>query len=223
MQITAPLGIFGGTFDPIHNGHILPIVEGAAITEIKSITLMPCYIPNHKNAATASSQDRLEMVKLVCQDFPIFHPDNRDIIRAKPTVSLDSLRELRHENPHTPLCFFIGSDSLQNLPKWYKYQELFSLCHFVVCTRQSDLMASPHEEANNELRVLLQQRQTKDTSNLHNKLAGHIYLANTQPLTMSSSYIRTRLTKGQSIEHFVPSKVFDYIQQHKLYQPRVEI
>jgi nicotinate-nucleotide adenylyltransferase len=135
---------------------------------------------------------------------------------------LDSLRELRHENPQTPLCFFIGSDSLKTLPKWYRYQELFTLCHFIICQREGDAV-DLKDSCNDLLQLLLKQSQTYDVADLHHKLAGHIYVANTQPLTLSSTHIRNQLINGQSIANFVPIKVFDYIQQHKLYQPTAEI
>ena len=230
MQLAPPLGIFGGTFDPIHYGHILPIVEAAGKTNIKKIGLMPCYIPSHKNPATASSEDRLKMVELVCADYPLFYPEPRDLIRAKPTFSVDSLREIRTAMPNTPLCFFIGTDSLQNLFTWHNWPALFTLCHFVVCERIRESVKDIKDNLDDslglgtpqlyspQLQTLLNKRQTFDPSLLHNSLAGHIYFADTQTLTVSSSKIRQQLTNNQSVESFLPPKVLDYIQQHKLYQ-----
>lgn len=222
MQLTPPLGIFGGTFDPIHFGHITPVIEGAEKANIKKVALMPCYIPSHKNPATASSEDRLKMVELVCADYPLFYPDARDINRGKPTFSVDSLKEIRAAMPSTPLCFFIGSDSLQNLLTWHDLQTLFTLCHFIVCERTGDSVKGMQGNSNEhmQLKKLLSQRQTFNPEAVHNSLAGHIYIANTQALTMSSTEIRQQLAKNQSVEGFLPSKILDYIQQHKLYQPR---
>lgn len=224
MQLAPPLGIFGGTFDPIHNGHIFPVLEGAEKANIKKVALMPCYIPSHKNPATASSADRLKMVELVCADHPLFYPDARDINRGKPTFSVDSLKEIREAMPTTPLCFFIGTDSLQNLFTWHEWPTLFSLCHFVVCARKGESVKALKNNSDNllQLQALLKKRQIFNPMALHNSLAGHIYMAKTQTLTMSSSEIRQQLAKNQAVEGFLPPKIIDYIQQHKLYQPSAD-
>lgn len=225
MKLFPPLGVFGGTFDPIHNGHIYPVIEAAEKTHIQKVALMPCYIPTHKNLAVASSQDRLKMVDLICAEHPLFYSDSRDINRGKPTFSLDSLKEIREEMPTTPLCFFIGSDSLQNLFTWHQWPTLFELCHFVVCERNSEsvkTLKSNTDESfklhGQQLQALLKKRQTDNPMDLHNSLAGHIYVANTQKFSVSSTQIRHKLTKNQSVEAFLPPKILDYIQQHKLYQ-----
>jgi nicotinate-nucleotide adenylyltransferase len=222
MQLDPPLGIFGGTFDPIHYGHIYPVIEGAEKANIKKVALMPCFIPSHKNPATASSKDRLKMVELVCADFPLFYPDPRDINRGKPTFSVDSLKEIREAMPTTPLCFFIGTDSLQNLFTWHDWPTLFSLCHFVVCERKGESVKDIKGSSDNllQLQMLLNKRQTLTPIALHNSLAGHIYVANTQTLTVSSSKIREQFINNQSVEAFLPPKILDYIQQHNLYQTR---
>jgi nicotinate-nucleotide adenylyltransferase len=241
MQLNPALGIFGGTFDPIHNGHIFPVLEAAEKAKIKKIALMPCHIPSHKNAATASSEDRLKMVELVCDDYPLFYPDPREINRGNPTFSVDSLREIREAMPTTPLCFFIGTDSLQNVFTWREWPTLFSLCHFVVCEREAGSVEAVKSHSNNslqqqvpqlqetkkqtqtkQLQTLLKQRQIFTPMALHNSLAGHIYVAKTQTLTVSSTKIRQQLTKNQSVDAFLPPKILDYIQQHKLYQPSAD-
>ncbi|MFT2092712.1 nicotinate-nucleotide adenylyltransferase [Paraglaciecola sp. 2405UD69-4] len=218
--IEAPLGIFGGTFDPIHNGHIFPILEAAEIAKIDKIALTPCYVPTHKSAATASSEHRLNMAKILCEEYPIFYPEPLDINRNKPTYSIDTLSELNAKFPNTPLCFFIGTDSLVNIFEWHNWERLFELCHFIVCQRESDdikqvLNSKTHNE---QLQILLQQRQVNDPLSLHQSLAGNIFVANTTPLTISSSTIRKMLTNGNSVEKWLPSSINQYIQQHKLYQ-----
>ena len=164
------------------------------------------------------------MVELVCADHPLFYPDPRDINRGKPTFSVDSLTEIRQTMPTTPLCFFIGTDSLQNLFTWHQWSTLFSLCHFVVCERKGESIKDLKSDSDGslQLQALLNERQIFNPIELHNSLAGHIYVANTQTLTVSSSNIRRHLALNQSVNDFLPPKILDYIQQHKLYQPSAD-
>ena len=219
----APLGIFGGTFDPIHNGHIYPVLEAANQTGIHNIALMPNYLPGHKNAASSSSEHRLAMVKRVCEQFPIFYPEPFEIEQAKVTYSIDTLLVFRQKYPDTPLCFFIGSDSLYSLPSWHRWQELLGLCHFVVCQRPCDLAHYQSSAHWPTVQRLLQQYQVTQAEKLHSSVAGCIYLANTSEINLSSSQIRAQLAQGQSPHNVLPSAINQYIEQHKLYQQSVNI
>jgi nicotinate-nucleotide adenylyltransferase len=213
MNNDSPLGIFGGTFDPIHIGHIEPVIEAAKQVNIDKIALLPCHIPTHKGVSNTSSQHRLEMVKLTCQEYPLFYPDDRDIKRGIPTYSIDTLREFRQQFPTRPLCFFIGMDSLLSINSWYQWQKLFELCHFVVCQRPNyDTDLSP------EIVHLLQHRQVTDTRALQQSLGGKIYLAKTKKITLSSTTLRQYLRNNVPVDGLIPESVINYIQQYKLYQ-----
>ncbi|WP_340680889.1 nicotinate-nucleotide adenylyltransferase [Paraglaciecola sp.] len=217
MRLNAPLGIFGGTFDPIHNGHIFPILEAAKQTGIASIAMMPNFLPGHKHAAQSSSKHRLAMVQLVCEQYPIFYPEPWEIEQATVSYSVDTLHAFRQRYPDTPLCFFIGSDSLFSLPTWHRWQELLTLCHFVVCQRRCDVahyQTSPYWPV---LQQLLNQHQVSETNALHKQVAGYIYLANTTEINLSSSQIRNQLTAGKCPANVLPSAIYQYIERNGLY------
>lgn len=215
-----PLGIFGGTFDPIHNGHIIPILAAAELTQIQSIALMPNYLPGYKQKAHSSSHHRLAMVKRLCQDYPIFYPESWEIEQAQVTYSINTLQAFKQRYPQTPLCFFIGSDSLFSLPSWHRADELLHNCHFIVCNRKVDLTqlrTSPHFAT---LQTWLNRYQTFDINDLHHSLAGHIYLCDTPLINISSTQIRASLANSAEATKLLPSAIYHYIQQYKLYEHR---
>jgi nicotinate-nucleotide adenylyltransferase len=213
MTQSSAIGIFGGTFDPIHFGHIEPVMQAAQQLNLDRIALIPCHIPSHKAPSAVASEHRLAMVRLVCQEYPIFYADDREIKRNKPTYSIDTLRELRACHPNSPLYFFIGMDSLLNLPTWYQSSRLFDLCHFVVCQRP-DI----NDNKSREMLHLLQQRQANTLSELRNAPNGKIYFAKTAEIAISSTELRSRLLKGLPTDNYIPQTVRNYIAQHNLYQ-----
>ena len=173
------IGIYGGTFDPVHNAHIVPVRQAALEVDINSITLLPCHIPPHKDSPHTKASDRLAMASLVCEHDAMFKVDDRELRRHKASYTIDTVEELRNENPENPICFFIGMDSMVNFHKWYRWQDILDNCHIVVSARPGYLIQPEHN-----LDDYLQQRITADKSELHQQLNGKIYFAQTDKLSL---------------------------------------
>ena len=215
LNILRPaLGIFGGTFDPVHYGHTQPVIVAARQAAVQSVAMLPCHIPVHKAHAPSASRHRLAMLKLAIEQYPQLYIDEREIRSDTPSYTIHTLRALRKEYPKHPLCFFIGMDSLHSLLSWNEWQALFDYCHFVVCCRPGS--KKPLSE---ELTHLLAQRQVSTNNALHNALNGKIFLADTPELAISSSEIRQRVEDKQPTDDMLDPKVRRYIETHKLYQP----
>lgn len=215
MDKIPPLGLFGGTFDPIHLGHIIPISTAADICDISQVALIPNFLPSHKQAANSSPAHRLAMLELVCADYPLFHTESWELEQQALSYSFYTLEMMRKRHPQRPLCFFIGSDSLHTLPTWHRWQELLGLCHFIVCQRAPQKRDS---QSGQQVTALLAQHQINEPLALHTKLAGCIYLANTVPFNVSSTWVRAELAQGRVPENMLPKAVSAYIVEHKLYQ-----
>lgn len=206
------LGIYGGTFDPIHNAHIQPVQEAANLLGIEQIRLLPCHIPPHKASPNVSGAHRLNMVQQVCDHEPRFILDKRELQRDKPSYTFDTMEEFRAEFPAHSICFFIGMDSLLSFHKWHRWQELLTLCHLVVAARPGYQWQVPAELASTFARA-----HSTNTTDLTHELFGRIYLAPTLELDISSSMIREKLLKGQKVDTFLPEYVLSYIRSHHLY------
>ncbi|PJG59191.1 nicotinate-nucleotide adenylyltransferase [Aeromonas cavernicola] len=212
-MLTAPIGLLGGTFDPIHIGHLRPAIEVRDAIGLAEVRLIPNHIPPHRANPFCSSEQRLAMVRLAAAENRHFVVDERELLRDKPSYTIDTLVELRQELPETPLCFLMGMDSLLGLPSWHRWQELLGYAHLVVSVRPGWQPDYPAEVAQ-----LLARHHTTDASALHRCLAGHVWLADNQPIDLSATRLRALLDAGQDARYLLPESVAHYIDQQGLYR-----
>lgn len=212
-RLKAPVGLLGGTFDPIHIGHLRPAIEARDAIGLAEIRLIPNHIPPHRANPFCSSEQRLAMVKLAAAENAGFVVDERELKRDTPSWTIDTLIELRQALPGTPLCFLMGMDSLLGLPSWHRWQELLDHAHLVVSVRPGWQPDYPREVAE-----LLARHHTTDATALHQRRAGHIWLADNLPIELSATRLRALLAAGEDPRYLLPPSVADYIRQQGLYQ-----
>lgn len=213
-MLKPPVGILGGTFDPIHIGHLRPAIEARDALQLAEIRLIPNHIPPHRASPFCSSEQRLAMVALAAAENPGFVVDERELERDQPSYTIDTLIELRQALPDTPLCFLMGMDSLLSLPSWHRWQELLDYAHLVVSTRPGWLPDYPAEVAK-----LVARHQSQDVTDLHRHRHGRIWLADNLPIELSATRLRALLAAGQDPRYLLPPAVASYIQQQGLYRP----
>jgi nicotinate-nucleotide adenylyltransferase len=212
-SLTTAIGFLGGTFDPIHFGHLRPAIEIQETIGLKALYFMPNYIAPHKSTSFATPQQRFDMVKLAIQATPRFYVDTQELLRETPNYTIDTLKHLRQEYPNTPLCFIMGMDSLIQFDSWYQYQNILNYCHIIVSHRPG---WSP--QFNEVVNQLLQQHQIHDPRILHQQLSGSIYFQKTTQLDISSSEIRELIASNKSIDFLTPQAVCSYIKEQGCYK-----
>lgn len=212
------IGIFGGTFDPVHFGHLRLAQEAASALGLQQVRFIPAGEPWLRDAPRASAQQRLEMVRLACAGNPLFAVDDREIRRFGPSYTVDTLSELRAElGAEQPLCLLLGADAFLGLATWHRWQDLFGLAHIAVAHRPGFAPSSWAGSMPPALQQALAARQTTAPSALAKAPAGQIYIYAITPLDISASHIRTELQQGKSPRYLVPDAVLDYISQNQLY------
>ncbi|WP_040572214.1 nicotinate-nucleotide adenylyltransferase [Shewanella benthica] len=206
------IGILGGTFDPIHFGHIRPVLEIKSQLNLDSVWLMPNHIPPHKKSTVVSTEQRLAMVDLVCQQYSEFELCDIEARRSGPSYLLTTLKELHKLYPTHEFFFLIGTDSLVSLPTWHQWQSLFNLCHFVVSTRNGWQLTS-------DMPIFKEYEQRLTRMDQHkSQKSGLIFQVNITPQAYSSTHIRQQLALGLSPTEAVPSQVLKFIAEKNLYQ-----
>ncbi|MGK3130857.1 nicotinate-nucleotide adenylyltransferase [Pantoea sp. C8B4] len=207
--------LFGGTFDPIHFGHLRPVEALAQQVGLKKVTLLPNNVPPHRPQPEASARQRVEMLCCAIATRPLFDIDTRELERDTPSWTVATLEALRAERgAEQPLGFIIGQDSLLTLAKWHRWQDLLSLCHLLVCQRPgyATQMETP------EMQQWLDAHRAQHAEQLHHAPAGHIWLADTPLFDISATEIRQRRHLGQSCTDLLPDAVIDYIDRAGLYR-----
>jgi len=207
--------LFGGTFDPVHYGHLLPVEALAEAINLERVIIMPNNVPPHRPQPEATSQQRKTMLALAINDRPLFTLDERELQRDTPSYTAETLALWRQESgPARPLAFIIGQDSLLSFPTWYRYDSILSYCHLIVCRRPGyalEMRDATHQR-------WLEQHLTTDARELHTLPAGKIFLAQTPWFDISATQIRQRLQQNQPCDDLLPPAVLDYIVQQGLYR-----
>ena len=212
------VGIFGGTFDPIHYGHLRVAEEIVETVGLQKMYFVPAGMPRLRHSPVASPQHRVEIVRLAIQKNPDFVLDEREIYRDGVSYSIDTVREFKQEfGEEIRLCFVLGADAFINLPEWNNWKELFNLCHFIVSTRPGYTLTLIKELLSKELREECSQRWVSNTESLKKDTSGLIFIASTTMLDISATSIRAHIAAGRSVRHLVPSVTVNYISENKLY------
>ncbi len=211
-----PIGVFGGTFDPVHFGHLRPALELKEQLGLEAVHLIPCHIPPHRDEPHATPAQRRTMLQLAIEGEPGLLLDNRELERPGPSYMVDTLKSLRQEfGEQRPLCLIIGADAFLGLPSWYHWQQLVQLAHIVVAHRPGwQLDESSLEPA---LQQLLQQHRLSGAQQLCETPAGGVLLQPVTQLAISASAIRQQVAAGGSANYLLPQPVWDYIRQQNLY------
>lgn len=211
------IGILGGTFDPIHFGHLRLAQELADTLALDEVKFIPSANPPHKTEPTVSAAQRAEMVKIAIADNPVFTLDECELNRKGASYTIDTLIELRKTlGDKTALCLMMGSDAFTKLNTWHRWQELLDYCHIILVQRPSN--STPQEKLAAELETLLHDHYIESNEDLSIESSGYITMQSITALDISSTKLRSILKHGQSPRYLVPNCVIEYINQHQLHQ-----
>jgi len=211
---SGPVGIFGGTFDPVHYGHLRSALELVERLELQQLLLMPCAVPPHRDVPTCDATHRAAMVELAVAGEPRLSCDKRELERRGTSYTIDSLLELRRElGAECSLCLVMGCDAVLEITGWHRWQELLDWAHVVVIARPGWQLPVEGVVAN-----WLQAHRLTGPGQLGAQPCGGVLIEELRPLAISSTEIRSLLAAGRSARFLLPQAVLDYIQSHSLYQ-----
>lgn len=207
------VGIFGGTFDPVHIGHLRLALELKQQLTLDEMHLLPCYLPPHRPTPGASAAQRVAMLHLALQGCPELQLDTRELQRDKPSYTVDTLIELRsHLGAQVSLSLCMGMDSFNSLDSWYEWQQLIRLAHIVVVERPGFELPELGPVAE------LVRRHRTNADAIHLAPAGALVVTAPRLLPVSATEIRAQIQAGQSPQFLVPDSVWRYIGEQQLYR-----
>ncbi|SFC03082.1 nicotinate-nucleotide adenylyltransferase [Marinospirillum celere] len=216
MASTSLVLMYGGTFDPVHNGHLRSALELTQVLPVARVHLIPCQLPPHRDQPSASPEQRLAMLKLATADEPLLVADDRELRRPGPSWSIDTLESLREDyGDQQPLAMVLGWDAFLGLPSWSRRDLLLEKAHLIVIARPGE-----KQPASEELLDLLDQYELKAGEALNAKPAGRILrLALPSAMQVSATYIRRLLSQQASVRYLLPDAVINYLFSQGLYVP----
>lgn len=205
------IGMLGGTFDPVHFGHLRTALDVVEQLQLDQLRLIPCTRSPHRQAPVASGPQRRLMLELAIKNHPRLIVDDRELQRPGPSYTVDTLLSLREDFPDNPLFVLIGTDAFQALPHWSRWEQLGELAHIVVMRRPDEPLALEGTFAD-----WYQQHLAEPAD--RTRPAGGIWPVNVTQLAISASDIRARLRAGRDVRYLLPEAVIALISQMGLYR-----
>ena len=200
------IGIYGGSFDPIHLGHLKTATTLKTELQLDHLFLLPCCEPVHKDGLKYPSNDRLKMLNLALEKFSTLEIDSREILRGGGSYMIDTLHELKQIYRDEPICLIIGMDSFLKIKTWKDWQEFSKLAHLVILQRQGfDIIDSSLDSFHS----------TKEVNELRLESNGLLYFSNCPKINISSSDIRSRIDANQNLDNLLPKSVINYLRLHE--------
>lgn len=214
MAAARALGVLGGTFDPIHYGHLRPALEVLQALDLTEIRFIPCRIPVHRAPPAVTAEQRLALVRLATAEQPGFVADDRELRREGRSYMYDTLASLRSElEEAAPLCLLVGTDAFRELSTWHRWRELTDLAHLVVMQRPG-----PPQPLPPELERFVAPRRMDEAAALRRRPAGGVLFQTVTQLDIAATRVRALLASGQSPRYLLPEPVLAAIREQALYR-----
>lgn len=212
------IGLFGGTFDPIHWGHLRSAEEVSETYKLDRVYFIPASIPPHKRGQTTTlAQDRLQMVRLAVANNPRFAVSTVEISRPGVSFTVDTIREFASQLAKgDSLYFIIGLDAFREIGSWWEYKEIFPLCNFIVTSRPGSKESDPLRGTGVAVRKLF--CYDSKQGNYRHQSGKRVYFIELTDIAISASEVRALVANGKSVRYLIPSSVEKYIKTHRLYR-----
>lgn len=204
-----PIGIYGGTFDPVHYGHLRTVEEVCQNVKLARLYFVPTAVPPHRPVPATSADHRLAMLELAIGDNALFAIDMGELDGSGPSYTINTLRRMRAKYGDRPLCLLVGSDAFADIEQWHQWDQLLAFAHIVVMQRSGYRLVLPSWAIAVEVH---------DPSLLAARVQGAVYVQAVAPQAMSATAIRKIIADGGAPTDMLPPAVWDYIVEHGLYQ-----
>jgi len=199
------IGIYGGSFNPVHLGHLQTATSIKNELDIDRLFMLPCFEPVHKNSLYYTSKQRLQMLDLAIKEFNSLEIDTREILRGGSSFMIDTLLDLKESFKNESICLIIGMDSFINFKTWKNWNEFSKLIHLVVLPRNGDQPVS---------KTLTTFEIVKNIDKLKSNSSGHLYFSNSQMIDISSSAIRGKIAANQNLDNLLPTSIISYLKKY---------
>jgi len=199
------IGIYGGSFDPVHLGHLQTATSVKNELNINRLFMLPCFEPVHKNSLNYTSKQRLQMLDLAIKEFDSLEIDTREILRGGSSFMIDTLLDLKESFKNESICLIIGMDSFIKFKTWKNWDEFSKLIHLVVLPRNGDQPVS---------KTLTTFERVENIDKLQSNSSGHLYFSNSQMIDISSSAIRGKIAANQNLDNLLPISIINFLKKY---------